>query len=370
MKLRIVAHGDADREEWNSLVNGSGSGWAYHLYDAIGVPWREGKNLSFGIRDDDRGAYLLVAQLHILSVEEWGEQFHVLKSRWGFCWADKLGKKDFRGLAEAFKSHIDGLYRRWDIREFSVELPPMAARWAPDRNETVNPLMDFGFAPGIRYTYVVDLEKEDGRVLADCQQTTRNEIHRMEKTGKYHMERAPTGEEGLREWWALHLATFARTGGAPLSEAYARNVILQLVPQGICDIFDLKDTKGVVVANVTVMKHGGTAYYLWGNSVDGREPGVNKYLLYLAIMAFKQETERQGLGHRWFETGGAHPYLRDGKDKGISDYKKCFGTRMHVIWRGWYVAPADRLIVHPTIWMRVKWKAKLWGKRFLENNRS
>lgn len=365
MRLRIVPHQEADREEWNALVRASGSGWAFHLHEVIGLERRGGTNLSFGIRDDERDGYVMVVQLHERETEEWGERFHVLWSRWGFCWADGLGKKEFRELTETFKGHIDGLYKRMDIRGFEAALPPLASRWAPDRKETVNPLMFFGFKPRVRYTYVVDLEKEDNRVLADCQQTTRNEIRRLERSGKYLVERAPTGEEGFREWWALHLETYARTGGIPLHEAYARNVVLNLAPRGICDIWHLKNGIGRTVANVTILKQGASAFYWWGGSLDDREIGANKYLLYHVIMSFKMQTEGQGLGHRWFETGAASPYLRGGKEKGIGEYKKSFGTLLHPTWTGQYEAPEDRLVVHPTTWEKIKRKGKNWGRGLL-----
>ena len=363
MKLRIVSHQEADREEWNALVRASQSGWAFHLHEVIGIDRRGGANLSFGIWDEHRNGYVMVVQLHERETEEWGERFHVLWSRWGFCWADGLGKKEFRELTDAFKEHIDGLYKRMDIRGFVVALPPLASRWAPERREMVNPLMFFGFKPGVRYTYVVDLEKEDERVLADCQQTTRNEIRRLLRSQKYRVERAPLGEEGFREWWALHLETYSRTGGEPLCEAYARNLVLNLAPCGICDIWHLLDETGRAVANVTVLKHGSSAFYWWGSSVDERECGANKYLLYHAIMAFKAETGAGEGRHRWFETGAAGPHLRGGKDKGLDGYKKCFGTLLHPTWTGQYEAPADRLVVHPTTWERAKRKGRIWVRR-------
>lgn len=40
----------------------------------------------------------------------------------------------------------------------------------------------------------------------------------------------------------------------------------------------------------------------------------------------------------YFETGGAYPFLRDGKYKGLNDFKKCFGTFIHPIYKGEYHA--------------------------------
>ncbi|GHV69800.1 hypothetical protein AGMMS49928_13930 [Spirochaetia bacterium] len=36
----------------------------------------------------------------------------------------------------------------------------------------------------------------------------------------------------------------------------------------------------------------------------------------------------------YFETGGANPHLRKGKFKGLNDFKKSFGTFLHLIYGG------------------------------------
>lgn len=38
----------------------------------------------------------------------------------------------------------------------------------------------------------------------------------------------------------------------------------------------------------------------------------------------------------WFETGGIYLWARNGKTKGLSDFKKCFGVKIHPIWTGTY----------------------------------
>lgn len=39
----------------------------------------------------------------------------------------------------------------------------------------------------------------------------------------------------------------------------------------------------------------------------------------------------------YLETGGAYPFLRRGKYKGLNDFKKCFGTFLMPIYGGEYV---------------------------------
>ena len=76
-----------------------------------------------------------------------------------------------------------------------------------------------------------------------------------------------------------------------------------------------------------------------GDSKNEKEVGVNKYLLFKVICLIRDSFDKAGL----FETGGAYPYLRKGKYKGLNDFKKCFGTSLYIIWGGTYSIPISGL---------------------------
>ncbi|MBR6370975.1 MAG: hypothetical protein IKS24_07850 [Bacteroidaceae bacterium] len=88
-----------------------------------------------------------------------------------------------------------------------------------------------------------------------------------------------------------------------------------------------------VIATVAVLIYRNTAYYWWGDSRNEKETGVNKYLLFKVICLIRESFGKTG----YFETGGAYPYLRRGKYKGLNDFKKCFGTFLMPIYCGDYV---------------------------------
>ncbi len=87
------------------------------------------------------------------------------------------------------------------------------------------------------------------------------------------------------------------------------------------------------MATVAVLIYNNTAYYWWGDSRNEKEIGVNKYLLFKVICLIRESFGKTG----YFETGGAYPFLRRGKYKGLNDFKKCFGTFLMPIYGGEYV---------------------------------
>ena len=93
------------------------------------------------------------------------------------------------------------------------------------------------------------------------------------------------------------------------------------------------------IASVAILVYKNTAYYWWGSSVGEKEVGINKYILWKSMMIVKDTYYRNGgmEDNFWFETGGAYIYARNGKQKGLSDFKKSFGCQLHPIYRGEYI---------------------------------
>lgn len=146
----------------------------------------------------------------------------------------------------------------------------------------VNPLMKYGYGPSAiapQYTWIVNLRDSEEQLIARCEQTTRQAIRKYKKNFNWIVVEATNCDEDLETYIRLHEETYTRTGAtkAILDIEYQRNIFESLIPEKKCRVFFLK------------------------------------------------------------ELGGAYPYLRNGKKKGLNDFKKCFGCTLHPIFRGEYV---------------------------------
>lgn len=340
MTCAIRQQSQVDALKWNEFVYSNSMGWAYHLYEMIGVDrYASYVNCSFAVVDtDSNDEILMILQLHRTDKYPVLSKLRIKKeklhSRWGYVLKDGLPRKQLRKVKECFENYIDQLFVSMNIRFFDISLPPLTQSNI-DSRDAVNPLIYFNFEPQIRYSYVVDLSKPDDRMLADCEETTRQAIRKSEACGRYEVIEAQSTEQDCKTYIDLHKETYTRTGARKyiIADAYHRNMFFNLLPKGICRVFFLYDKEAAeIISSVAILIHRNTAYYWWGNSRNEKEVGINKYLLFKAMCIVRESFGKTG----YFETGGAYVHLRKGKDKGLNDFKKCFGTFLLPIYAGKY----------------------------------
>ena len=91
LKTRVIQKQDVGKEQWDKFVIESPYGWAFHLYDVISVDrYKEDKDISFAIYDEDKGQIALIAMLHI----EYKESGNLLHSRYGIVPRSGLAHKE------------------------------------------------------------------------------------------------------------------------------------------------------------------------------------------------------------------------------------------------------------------------------------
>ncbi|MBQ8677498.1 MAG: GNAT family N-acetyltransferase [Alphaproteobacteria bacterium] len=340
MRCVIKQYSQISAAEWDKFVYSSSMGWAYFLYDVMAQD--RNANLthkSFAIVDaDNNDEILMIMQMHQSSKHPTASQLGLAKerlvSRWGYVLKDGLGKKQQHAVKSAFEAYVDGYMFEHNIRSFEADLAPLSVA-VMDAKDCVNPLIWFNFCPNVRYTSVVDLSKPDDRMLADCEETTRQAIRKVTASGRYEVVEAKPNREDCQTFIRLHKDTYTRTGAQKsiIADSYHEHMFFHLIPQGVVRVFFLQDKQlGETIAAVSILIYKNTAYYWWGCSKNEKEVGVNKYLLFSVINIIRENFGRTG----WFETGGAHLHKRSGKSKGLTDFKKCFGTTLRPIWCGKY----------------------------------
>lgn len=316
--------------DWDDFVKRNSMGYVYHLYKMIMVEEDvKSDNISFAIVDGVNNEILLIMPLYI-KINDEIEKRRELISRHGFVVKDNLSKKYRKKLSNFFVSHIQSILIKYGISRLDTELPALCSYNIPC--EAINPLIFWGFAPEIRYTWIVDLKKDESKILADCEETTRQAIRKFLSNDEYVFVETNenTVKNDIETFIQLSEMTYGRSYGQVKSSNYYEHIILNF-DKNIRRVFWIKskyDDKAIVAAIIHI--YNNTAHYSLGASIDKKPIGISKYLIYCIMVELKKS------GVTYLETGGAYPYLSHNfKRKGISDFKKSFGTFLHPIHMGY-----------------------------------
>lgn len=342
--MDIIGYEDIDRNKWDEFVFSNKGGYAYFLYDVVALDrWKNDKNISFCICE--KNEIYLLAQLHIEERKELNAISTRLHSRWGYILKDNLPRRVEKRVCNKYIEYIDSLFKEHDIISFDTAVPPLTETNWPGKN-SINPLMKIGFKPSIRYTWINIMKGDEEELLAKCEQTTRQAIRKFKNSNEYKIIEAKGTKEDFEIYKELHIKTYIRTRAENeiIYDEYHENIFYNLVPNRRARVFFLKNSDNVIIAAIMILLYKNTAYYWWGVSDDVKDIGCNKYLLWEVMQIVRSEyTLHPDMRYPVenpdvfiFETGGAYPYLRSGKYKGLNDFKKCFGCELHPIFTGIY----------------------------------
>ena len=150
----------------------------------------------------------------------------------------------------------------------------------------------------------------------------------MKKIAREKFEiRVAHSRSDLAIYYELHRATHQRSGRPAHEFVYYEHIYDRFVSRGLCRVVFFIQRGEILAAHNTVIFKGG-AHYWTAASKLAKANGANRALMDEQIMFAKHA------GCDWFEAGEAFPQLVDGKYKGISDYKKNWGSALYPFYKG------------------------------------
>ena len=128
-------------------------------------------------------------------------------------------------------------------------------------------------------------------------------------------------------FYDLLTATFGRRGLLPHPRAYIQHVFDRFVQRGLARVLFLVREGAVVAGNITATYKGGAQYLvrrLARCQGERGEPGTRG----------SSNHGSQGGGSEFFETGQAYLSGDDQALRGISDFKRSFGSALYPLFQG------------------------------------
>lgn len=320
---RIVSRVSIDADIWNSLVDRSDEGWFFHRYEfqeALAT-WPTYEDLSFAIVSDGSPNEILALQpCHARGGE-------VLESFGGVVFNPKLGPRQRREVARIAHDGLVDCARRASLRRLEVRLSPLSPSLVGSSCPRINPLVFQGFDNRPSQTYLIDLNCSEEELWARLYPDCRTHIRKAESEGCSVRLATPTATD-LNRYYDLHCETYLRTGVHPHPKEYFSAIWQYFVKNGLAVVFFAEHNGEVIAAdNEIFYKLGMSGWTAAGNTKAARL-GANNLLHWRAIQWAHAN------GGLWYESGEAFPGAREGKSKGLNDFKRSFGGDLYPIYRG------------------------------------
>ena len=323
-RFSIIEHSNMDELSWDQFVFENRYGFVYYRYNYLLKDEEENTiNKSFIVLDNATRTILALCPLFVKIVSGSVEKIFC---RNGILIKDDLGSNLRKKLADCITAHIYSYLGKADNKVISAEIPALAI--LENNNSLINPLIYFGFKPGIRYTWITCIKGGPDALLSGFEPSTRRDIQKLDSLNEYYLEEildsTKTLEDRFDDLLLLCRETYHRNNVNAKCEDYYRNIYYNL-DINYRRIFFLRrksDDSAVVVAVFFI--YGNKAHYDIGASISQKMRGGSKLLIYKSFLRLRD------LGIDYVEMGGAYPYLPlNDKLRGISDFKKCFGCDLY-----------------------------------------
>ncbi len=319
--MKIIPLSPALSVEWDKIANSSDDAWLFHLYD-----WLELEEEAW---DLERKSFLVEHEGRFIGIAP------LQKNRKNnFLKSDLMGASGvalINGIDHAFREkvlkaayqHIEEIARENASPGVEIYLPPLAEISLKDRWQ-INPLIHFHYTDISTHTLIADLAASEEEILSNLSQTARLQLRNAKESG-YTVRLA----SGVDKYYETHCENYQRTGVKPHPKVFFVSIYERICKKGHACVWEALDKNGEPIAFELIALFKSKAFYWSGCCKTGHlQSGVN-YLLQVNSMLWAKAQ-----GARWFETGEAFPGAREGKEKGLTDFKEKFGGQLHRLLKG------------------------------------
>lgn len=311
-------------EEWDKVVHTSDDAWLCHLYNWLQMTekvWNL-ESKSFLVEHEGEKIGIFPLQMH--------KKNRILKSTFmgtGGAAIKNSAHPSFRKkVFRAMYDHVEEIARSSGSPYIEIQLPPLDKsslhnRWG------INPLVNYFYTDVSTHTWMVDLSRPEDVIFANLSENAKRKIKLAKKKG-YQIEKLKTLEE-VDKYYEVHCENYNRTGANPHPKAYFLGIYENICKKGYAVIWKALDHNGEEVAfKIIGLFKNGAIYWAGCCKTEHLNSGVNYLLHYNSMLWAKNK------GAGWFESGEAFPNVREGKLKGLTDFKGKFGGELHRFYRG------------------------------------
>jgi hypothetical protein len=316
--------------EWDDIVAQSDDGWVFSLADWLSMvtPIWNMQQMSFAVREN--GKLIAVMPLHWIPMER-----RLSSGGWGHG-CPSISIIDRQRVWRACWDKVDAIASELGATRITASISPICpsslnCRWG------VNPLVEVGFSDISTHTRIIDLGKDNKQLWLGLSKDARQKIKQARELG-YTVRRCPW-KDLVEDYYRVHVENYRRTGVHPHPRAYFEGIAAQ--PDVYFYLWVGFDPAGHPVAFHNDARFRTAAMYHTGCSETAHlKSGINYLLFWEAMCGEKSD------GLNWYESGEAFPAAKEGKEKGLTEFKGKFGGELHRLFRGEKIIIASQPLIN------------------------
>jgi lipid II:glycine glycyltransferase (peptidoglycan interpeptide bridge formation enzyme) len=328
--LTTLSRQEIPRQDWDSFVDESSKAWFFHLFDMQDAlaTWPGRNDLSFVVVDTKKPNFILAIvplvkiEAKILGILDW----NVIESRGGPILKNNLVESNKQQLLDFINENLSKIGKTEKAFEVRFSTDGLAPFLAEENQSHDNQLINMGCEISVYQTWMLDLRIGKEFVWENMEKRARNAVRKAEKSGV--VIRLADRPDDLDKYYDLHCQTYHRTGVNPHPRAYFENIWNKFLPTGRAVVFFAEYNNTVVAAENFGVYKNASVYWTGAANTEGLTVQANSLVQWTAIQWM--------INHNiyWHEIGEAFPQLKEGKRKGLNDFKKSFGGELVPFYRG------------------------------------
>ncbi|MDD2890556.1 MAG: peptidoglycan bridge formation glycyltransferase FemA/FemB family protein [bacterium] len=345
--MRFIPLGPSLREEWDKIVYNSDDAWMFHLYDWITLIERipEWNLAPENFLVEHEGKIVAIFPLQMRSHTK--ELLSTGMGPAGHAIRNDVKHKDRENILKETYEYIKNIAYKKKASKISIFIPPLNET-SLNNHRGVNPLVNYFYLDVSTHTWIIDLSKTKTELYDNISRNARREI--KEAIDKGYRVREINSREEIDIYYNIHCHTYERTGVMPHPKAYFLGIYDYFILNGRTKGFVAidKNNEPIGFTNIAIFKEK-AVYFTTCCEDEHFKNGVYYLLLWNAIEYAKDN------GLKWFDCAEAFPNVKEGKLKGLNDFKSKFGGELHRFYKGDMIfVPDDKLENKPEEWEALK----------------
>lgn len=332
MMLKVLKRQECHKDQWNNAADEFSSAWAWHRWELLEArkTWSMTSDLSFAIVDEQNAskpiALVPLALIYPRTLPSIIGPY--LEGTGGPAINDQLPKRSRHKVITLVREELQSLSFKYKARRIDISCPPLAHDFLRTAHPQPNPLSFFGCTDASTQSWILNLSSTNEEQLwTNLEHRCRKQINKAYRNQLSAILVTPD-HTMLDIYYALHLETCARNNILPHPIDYFSSIFGIISDAGLAKSCIIKSGSVILAIHNFLIYKNSALYWTTAGTSQALRLCANDFGIWHAITEFSRSSID------YFECGEAFPGAREGKLKGLNDFKKSFGGTLHPYFRG------------------------------------